>query len=185
MLLDEPTNHLDMRSTEFLAAALADFDGSLCTISHDRYFLDGIVNRVWEVRPNSIREYIGNYSDYEDARAKELENAPRQSVILEGKKSSTSQSDKERKRQEAEERNQRHRKLKPLQSRLEKLERELETLVEKKSRVESELAEPDLHTESEKPRLLETLRQQSELVRREKELMQEWETLSLEIESLE
>ena len=49
ILLDEPTNHLDIRSREHLAAVLADYEGSLVIISHDRFFLDGFVNRVWDI----------------------------------------------------------------------------------------------------------------------------------------
>ncbi len=64
LLLDEPTNHLDMDSREVLEAALADFPGTIITISHDRYFINRIANRVLEMRPDGIEEFLGNYDAY-------------------------------------------------------------------------------------------------------------------------
>ena len=64
LLLDEPTNHLDMDSREVLEDALADFGGTILTVSHDRYFINRIANRIIEMRPDGVTEYIGNYDDY-------------------------------------------------------------------------------------------------------------------------
>ena len=64
LLLDEPTNHLDIASTEILEDALANFDGTLLTISHDRYFLDRTCSRILELEEGELREYLGGYSDY-------------------------------------------------------------------------------------------------------------------------
>ena len=64
LLLDEPTNHLDIASTEVLEEALNEFDGTVLTISHDRYFLDRICTRIFEVVDGEVREYPGGYSDY-------------------------------------------------------------------------------------------------------------------------
>jgi ATP-binding cassette subfamily F protein 3 len=64
LLLDEPTNHLDIASTEVLEEALNKFDGTLLTISHDRYFLDRTCNRIMELREGEIYQYIGGYSEY-------------------------------------------------------------------------------------------------------------------------
>lgn len=66
LILDEPTNHLDIPSCEVLEDALLDFDGTILAISHDRYFLDRIVNRVVVMRGFGTTEYLGNYSDYEN-----------------------------------------------------------------------------------------------------------------------
>lgn len=60
LILDEPTNHLDMRSKEILKEALRKYDGTLLLISHDRDFLDGLVNRIVEVRDKKLKEYSGN-----------------------------------------------------------------------------------------------------------------------------
>ncbi len=68
LLLDEPTNHLDIPSCEVLEDALLDFDGTILAVSHDRYFLDRIVNRIIFLHGDGTREYIGNYSDYEKQR---------------------------------------------------------------------------------------------------------------------
>jgi len=65
LLLDEPTNHLDIPSCEVLEDALLDFEGTILAVSHDRYFLDRIANRIIELHGNGTQEYTGNYSDYE------------------------------------------------------------------------------------------------------------------------
>ncbi len=65
LLLDEPTNHLDIASAEVLENALEDFEGTLLVISHDRYFLDRVVNRIAELEQGALVGYAGNYSDYQ------------------------------------------------------------------------------------------------------------------------
>lgn len=64
LLLDEPTNHLDMETTEWLENYLVHFKGAIVIISHDRYFLDKIVNQVYDVALGSVKRYIGNYSKF-------------------------------------------------------------------------------------------------------------------------
>jgi len=64
LLLDEPTNNLDIASAEVLENALNDFNGTVLVISHDRYFLDRTVNRIFELKDSKIKEHIGGYSDY-------------------------------------------------------------------------------------------------------------------------
>jgi ATP-binding cassette subfamily F protein 3 len=72
LVLDEPTNHLDMRSKDILKKALIRFDGTLIVVSHDRDFLDGIVEKVYEFRNNRIKENIGGIYDF--LRKKRLQN---------------------------------------------------------------------------------------------------------------
>ena len=72
LVLDEPTNHLDMRSKDILKQALIKFDGTLIVVSHDRDFLDGIVEKVYEFRYNRIKENIGGIYDF--LRKKKIEN---------------------------------------------------------------------------------------------------------------
>ena len=188
LLLDEPTNHLDMRSTEFLAAALADYEGSLCAISHDRYFLDGIVNRVWEIENQTVKEYIGNYSDYEYFKAKEEEAEQEKiQVAVESSKNEkqSAQNNKELKRAKAKERNERHRQIKPQKSRLNEVEIRMEQVMTEKGQAEQELSDPTIHQKDQKDRLLQLLRHQKELVKEEESLMQEWDELTRTIDRLE
>jgi ATP-binding cassette subfamily F protein 3 len=70
LLLDEPTNHLDIASTEVLEAALDQFDGTVLTISHDRYFLDRVCTRIFELADGEVCEYPGGYSDWAAAKAR-------------------------------------------------------------------------------------------------------------------
>lgn len=68
LLLDEPTNNLDIPSAEVLEEVLAEFEGTVLVISHDRYFLDRVVDRVVELERGSLVEYIGGYSDYQETK---------------------------------------------------------------------------------------------------------------------
>jgi ATP-binding cassette subfamily F protein 3 len=69
LLLDEPSNNLDIPSAEVLEEALADFEGTVLVISHDRYFLDRAADRVVELDDGGLAEYVGGYSDYREAKA--------------------------------------------------------------------------------------------------------------------
>ena len=75
LLLDEPTNHLDSEAIEWLEVFLKQYKGTVILISHDRYFLDQVVNRIFEIHNKKLKTYNGNYSDFIEASAieKELE----------------------------------------------------------------------------------------------------------------
>ena len=64
LVLDEPTNHLDLTSREELEKTLIDYKGTMLFVSHDRYFLNKIANKIWELTPDGIEEINGNYDDY-------------------------------------------------------------------------------------------------------------------------
>lgn len=64
LILDEPTNHLDLFAKEVLEAALMDYEGTLLFISHDRYFLNKMAERIVELHPGGTEHYLGNYDDY-------------------------------------------------------------------------------------------------------------------------
>ncbi len=67
LLLDEPTNNLDIASAEVLEQALAEYSGTVIVISHDRYFLDHVVDQIWALEDGRLREYLGGWSAYADA----------------------------------------------------------------------------------------------------------------------
>jgi ATP-binding cassette subfamily F protein 3 len=68
LLLDEPTNHLDIPAQEMLEEALRDYEGTIVFVSHDRYFIDAIANRLWVIAGGSLTAYLGNYTDFERRR---------------------------------------------------------------------------------------------------------------------
>jgi len=69
LVLDEPTNHLDLPSRQFLEVLLADYDGTLLFVSHDRYFVDALATRVWMVQDGTLINHPGNYTDYRTRKA--------------------------------------------------------------------------------------------------------------------
>ncbi len=85
LLLDEPTNHLDINSCEVLEKALAEYDGTLFVISHDRYFINKIASRVFELNPTGINEYIGNYDAYNEKRKESIIEAQTPESISDSK----------------------------------------------------------------------------------------------------
>lgn len=73
MLLDEPTNHLDMRSINILIQALQQYQGTFVVVSHDRFFVSQIANKIWWLEDGEIKEYLGTYDEYEYWRQKQEE----------------------------------------------------------------------------------------------------------------
>ncbi len=83
LLLDEPTNNLDIPSSEVLENALEDYDGTVLVISHDRYFLDNIVDRIVELEDGRLAEYLGNYTYYVEEKARRVRGESRRYVSVE------------------------------------------------------------------------------------------------------
>jgi ATP-binding cassette subfamily F protein 3 len=75
LILDEPTNHLDIPAKETLEAALREFDGTVIIVSHDRYFISQVANKIVELRNGSLVEYHGNYDYYEQKKEAERQKA--------------------------------------------------------------------------------------------------------------
>jgi ATP-binding cassette subfamily F protein 3 len=73
LILDEPTNHLDIASREVLESALSEFGGTILVVSHDRYFLNKVVNKIYAIENKTLKEYPGNYSYYEEMKKEEKE----------------------------------------------------------------------------------------------------------------
>ncbi len=80
LLLDEPTNHLDIAATEVLEAALDRFEGTVLTISHDRYFLDRVCTRVIELEEGETTEYLGGYSEYLEEKRRRAERVAQEAI---------------------------------------------------------------------------------------------------------
>jgi ATP-binding cassette, subfamily F, member 3 len=76
LILDEPTNHLDIGAREALEGVLSDYPGSILFVSHDRYFIDALADKVWVAENGRLRQYLGNYSDY-TAQRERLEQQAR------------------------------------------------------------------------------------------------------------
>ena len=143
LLLDEPTNHLDMDSREVLEAALQDFDGTLVTVSHDRYFINRVANRILEMRPDGVREYLGNYDDY--LQKKYLEEA---GIEEEGAPTVTrTQLEKDRRREKA-----RKASAADLKRRLEQTEKEIAEAEKTIAMLESRMGEAEVYSDPERSR---------------------------------
>ena len=74
LVLDEPTNHLDIGAREALEGVLKDYHGAIIFVSHDRYFIDALADKIWNVEQGRVREYLGGYTDF--AAAKRAEPPP-------------------------------------------------------------------------------------------------------------
>ena len=131
LILDEPTNHLDMLSKDILKSALLQFDGTLIIVSHDRDFLQGLTNKVYEFRKPNIKEYIGDIYDFlEEKKMNELDdlNKKMKSQPVENKVSQ-SKLDYETKKQNDRE--------------IKRIEREIKKIEEQIESMEMEIAEMD------------------------------------------
>ncbi|WP_432713562.1 ABC-F family ATP-binding cassette domain-containing protein [Pedobacter sp.] len=76
LILDEPTNHLDIQSVNILIQALKQYEGTFIAVSHDRYFLDNVANKIWYIEDRNIKQYPGTYAEYEEWNSKRPPAAP-------------------------------------------------------------------------------------------------------------
>ena len=136
LLLDEPTNHLDMDSREVLEGALEDFDGTILTVSHDRYFINRVANRVVEMRPDGVTEYLGNYDDYIEKKNRPV--AP--DAAAEGK--TRTELDKERRRDR-----QSKQQLKQLRQRVQEAEQAIARQEALIAELERQMSDPALYAD--------------------------------------
>src|SRR5262245_54148030 len=146
LLLDEPTNHLDVESIEALEDALADFDGTVLLVSHDRALLRGQVTRVWHLEDQHIREYAGTFAEWEEWQAARVQEAA-SALQLEA--------DARRERERAEARKQNARTageravVRNLRRAVEKAEAEVHRLEARVQELRSQLEDPALYTTGE------------------------------------
>ncbi len=170
LLLDEPTNHLDIRSREALENALLSYGGTVLTVSHDRYFINKLANKIIRFYDDGIKSFDGNYDDYCLALEKE------KAEIEVAKKEKPSNNDyKLRKEIKSE-----HRKL---QTSLKKCEEEIEFTEKETASIEDELSKPDVAADYEKVSLLTT--SLNEAKEKLDFLLEEWEKISEKISLLE
>lgn len=172
LALDEPTNHMDLLSKDILKQALLKYDGTLVIVSHDRDFLDGLVNKVYEFRDGTVKEHLGGISDFLErkrlATLSELERKETPAAAVEEKpKSRPSVSYAEQKEQARE--------VKRRRARVERCEDEISRLEEKLGAVEKSLAE-----KSDSQGLTELLNEYEELKGLLDKKMDEWLKLTSE-----
>ncbi|MBO7286752.1 MAG: ABC-F family ATP-binding cassette domain-containing protein [Bacteroidales bacterium] len=142
LILDEPTNHLDMLSKDILKSALIQFDGTLIIVSHDRDFLQGLTNKVYEFKKPNIKEYIGDIYDFlEEKKLKELDdlNKKQKSQPIENKVSQ-SKLDYELKKQN-------DRETKRIEREIKKIEEQIEAVESEIAEMDEIMSSPDSHPE--------------------------------------
>lgn len=138
LLLDEPTNHLDMDSREVLEDALTDFGGTIITVSHDRYFINRIANRIIEMQPDGVTEYIGNYDDYIERKNRPV------AVEVEAGKTKT-ELEKEKRREKLS-----RQALRQLKIRAQEAEKAVGVKETEIAELEAQMADPSLYSDAQK-----------------------------------
>ena len=176
LVLDEPTNHLDMRSKEILKQALIDYDGTVILVSHDREFLDGLVNCVYEFKDKKIKQHLGGI--YEFLSRKKIESMKE----LEKKDITLTQEVKTQKIEEAEklsfdERKEINKNVSRVEKAVDKNEKEVAVLEKKFAEMDHVLAE----TNGSDP---EIFKKYEQLKRELEKRMYEWEILNEELDEL-
>ena len=146
LVMDEPTNHLDITSKELLKKALNNYDGSLIVVSHDREFLQGLTEKVYEFKNQNIKEYVGDIDTFLEEKDlenfKELESSQKEQKKTKQVKSVDQLSYAVQKNQQ--------KKVKKLQNRISKLEKQIEILDKSQKQIDTDLAVPEKFNELSK-----------------------------------
>ena len=150
LILDEPTNHLDLKTKDIFQNALINYHGTVAIVSHDRYFLDNLVNKVFELKDGSINDYHGNYSYFIEKRGQT--DLPQKEDVKTSENNDAENvfKTKEQKRQEAEERNKLAKIKNACKKELTAIEQKIELLEAKKTKHETALCDPQTHRDSVK-----------------------------------
>lgn len=175
LLLDEPTNHLDIVSKDVLENALNNFPGTVCYVSHDRYFINKTATRILDLTENRLLNYIGNYDYYIEKREAVEEAANLTNTEQAGKPADVSESKKEwidNKTVQAQK--------KKVKNALNKCEKEISEIEDKLQAVDEEFANPE--NASNVGKLMELQKQKETLEKRLDKLMEDWEELTLQME---
>ena len=184
LIMDEPTNHLDFESQDVLKQALAEYPGSFCIVSHNRSFLDPLVNKVLEFRPGSNpRLFYGNVSQYlEKVEADAAHNSDFSDKSATKVLRSAEKSRQVLRRERAQERERIARIIKPLQNELKKTEEDIAARDARKFEITEQLGNPDVSSDAE---LLRTLTEEYAQLESEREsLFTRWAELSEKIDRL-
>lgn len=160
LLLDEPTNHLDIESKEVLEKAIVDYSGTVLTISHDRYFLNKVVNKIWLLEDSKITEYYGNY-DYFLEKLNE-KNEIEEKII------SKTEIEKEKKKKKEKEKEERAKKQK-----LKEIENKIFEIEEKIEICNKDIQNPEIFNDKDK--FLQIGEDLSRLIKEKEKLYLEWE----------
>ncbi len=189
LLLDEPTNHLDLETREALTDALAQFEGTLVLVSHDRHLLRATTDQFIIVADGKLQPFDGDLDDYKDwlfktklAATKSGAGTPlpavaakSASVVAPASASSASTADKrEQKRVEAEDRQKLAARRKPIESKLKKLEEQIAKRNAQKAAVDTQLVNPEMYDNSKKKELKALLTDQSFYAKELEQLEAEW-----------
>ena len=178
LALDEPTNHMDIRSKDILKQALKSYDGTLIIVSHDRDFLDGLVDKLYEFRDGKVKEHLGGVQDFLERRKLETLNELERHYkpVVEEKPVEVIQK-KEEAKQEYEAKKYISKEERKIRNRISFLEKGIEELEEKQSKIEEVLANPGPDDD-----IMELTRTYLENKRELDFKMAEWEKLSESIE---
>ena len=175
LLLDEPTNHLDIVSKDVLENALNNFPGTVCYVSHDRYFINKTATRILDLTENRLLNYIGNYDYYIEKREAVEEAANLTNTEQAEKPADISESKKEwidNKTALAQK--------KKVKNALNKCEKEISEIEDKLQDVDEEFSNPE--NASNVGKLMELQKQKEALEKRLDKLMEDWEELTLQME---
>ena len=163
LILDEPTNHLDMDSREMLETALLGFEGTILTVSHDRYFINRIADRVLVMEPDGVTEYLGNYDDYLEKLAQK--NAPEDELAPQKTKTALRE---EKKREKAAIEAARREK-----ARIANLETQITDLEEQMTKLEIEMSDPEAYQDNARAQSMN--KRYNDLQKKIADLYEEWE----------
>ncbi len=174
LVLDEPTNHMDMRSKDILKEAIMKYDGTVVVVSHDREFLDGMVDKIYEFRDGGVREYLGGiYYFLEKRKIESLQE-------LDRREKSTTAAPKEatQGKMSYEQKKEQERQLRKLRKRVEEIEAELASLEEQIAAWDAKLAAATSYNEAD-------YKAYNDLKAQYDHQMHEWEKVSYELEIVE
>ncbi|EAF3447591.1 ATP-binding cassette domain-containing protein [Listeria monocytogenes] len=181
LILDEPTNHLDIESKEVLEAALIDFEGTILFVSHDRYFINRIASKIVELAPEKATVFLGDYDYYQEKLAEEKELARLDAEDRRKKGEQVEATASVRKLNYQEEKEQ-QKLLRQRKRKLEEIEKSMEETDEKIAELELQLMNPEVFQDHEKA--LEITQELDAVKADGEKLMEEWEQISEELESI-